>query len=228
MIACRIWWIPLLFVTLATVVPTNACRATKTAESETMTILRQFAKDWPDDRTTYRIEGDTSWIAYAMTLRRLVSMGDEAVPGLIAGSEDSSTQVRALCARVLGLLGAKPAVPRLIELLSDDSALVALLAADALGQIQDPAGLEALRVARVQHENGDVLLHINKSLDRAVQLEDGVRKQILQINAKTVNSAKVGQLAPEFTLQDATGKVWRLADFRGQKTVVLVFIYGDG
>lgn len=228
MLALRLCWIPFLSVTLSLILPTNTCRAAETAEDETVAILEQFAKDWPDDRIPYRTEGDSSWTAYAQALSRLVAIGDEAVPGLIAGSTSPNTQVRAFCARVLGLLGSNTAAPRLIELLNDDSALVALLAADSLGQLQDPVGLKALRDARSQLENGDVLLHISKALERGVPLENNVRDQVLQLNPETINSAEVGQLAPEFTLQDANGKAWRLADFRGKKSVVLVFIYGDG
>ena len=36
----------------------------------------------------------------------------------------------------------------------------------------------------------------------------------------------VGQPAPDFTLPDATGRPVRLADYRGQKPVVLVFYRG--
>lgn len=216
-------WISLLSVTIAaSLLASNSCADQASA------LLEQFAKDWPDDRTAYRTEGDTSWIAYATALSKLVAMGDEALPGLIAGSESPSVQVRALCARVFGFLGNKSATPTLIKLLDDKSALVVVLAVDSLGQLQDPAGLEALRVTRQKHTNGDVLLHIKKALDRGVPLEDGVREQVIQMNSETINSAKVGQLAPEFSLQDSDGKEWRLADFRGKKPVVLVFIYGDG
>jgi cytochrome oxidase Cu insertion factor (SCO1/SenC/PrrC family) len=37
---------------------------------------------------------------------------------------------------------------------------------------------------------------------------------------------KVGQAAPDFTLQDTDGKAINLSDFRGKKTVVLVFYRG--
>ena len=37
---------------------------------------------------------------------------------------------------------------------------------------------------------------------------------------------KVGQPAPDFTLEDLDGKSITLSDFRGKKTVVLVFYRG--
>ena len=37
---------------------------------------------------------------------------------------------------------------------------------------------------------------------------------------------KVGQPAPDFTLEDMDGKTITLSDFRGKKTVVLVFYRG--
>ena len=37
---------------------------------------------------------------------------------------------------------------------------------------------------------------------------------------------KVGQSAPDFTLEDVEGKSITLSDFRGKKTVVLVFYRG--
>ena len=41
-----------------------------------------------------------------------------------------------------------------------------------------------------------------------------------------LNRIKVGQPAPDFSLQNSDGNVITLADFRGKKTVVLVFYRG--
>lgn len=41
-----------------------------------------------------------------------------------------------------------------------------------------------------------------------------------------LNRIKVGQSAPDFTLEAADGKAINLSDFRGKKTVVLVFYRG--
>jgi cytochrome oxidase Cu insertion factor (SCO1/SenC/PrrC family) len=41
-----------------------------------------------------------------------------------------------------------------------------------------------------------------------------------------LNRIKVGQPAPDFSLEDTGGKVITLSDFRGKKSVVLVFYRG--
>lgn len=197
-------------------------------EGSTEAILAEFSRAWPEGRTSHRTEGDGSWTSYAVALRRLVALGDKAVPALIAGCGDGNYQVRAFSARTLGLLGAKSAAPALVKLLDDPRPPVALLAADALGQLQDAAGLKALEAARTRLKNGDVLLHVSKALERKVPLEADVREQVLKIDPKLINSAEVGRAAPDFTLKDAAGTPWSLSTFKGKKAVVLVFIYGDG
>ena len=47
-----------------------------------------------------------------------------------------------------------------------------------------------------------------------------------KLPATDLERVKVGQTAPEFTLEDRTGKRISLSDFRGKKTVVLVFYRG--
>ena len=45
-------------------------------------------------------------------------------------------------------------------------------------------------------------------------------------SATDINRVKVGQFAPDFTLEDSDGKAITLANFRGKKTVVVVFYRG--
>ena len=41
-----------------------------------------------------------------------------------------------------------------------------------------------------------------------------------------LNRVKIGEVAPDFTLETAEGKTLTLSDFRGKKSVVLVFYRG--
>ena len=191
-------------------------------------ILAEFEKAWPDDRTPWRTVDDDSWKAYALNMRRLIALGDRAVPSLLDGMDSDSFQVRAFCARVLGFLKADNAVPKLVALLDDKCPEVALPAADALGQIRTPDAIKALEAAKARHTKGDVLLHIVRALDRPAALEEDVREQILRISSDNVNTAKEGAPAPDFALKDSAGKEWSLSSFKDKQVVVLVFNYGDG
>ncbi len=44
--------------------------------------------------------------------------------------------------------------------------------------------------------------------------------------AADLNRVKAGEAAPDFTLEDQDGKPVTLSEYRGQKTVVLVFFRG--
>lgn len=46
------------------------------------------------------------------------------------------------------------------------------------------------------------------------------------LEATDLKRIKLGQPAPDFTLEDMDGKAITLSDFRGKKTVVLVFYRG--
>jgi peroxiredoxin len=46
-------------------------------------------------------------------------------------------------------------------------------------------------------------------------------------DASGINTAQVGQLAPDFELPQITGESTRLAHYRGKQPVVIVFVYGD-
>ncbi len=197
--------------------------------AEPAELIARFSKAWPPGRTPYRTADDQdSWKAYGVALRELVAAGDAAVPALTKATQDENSNVRALAARALGYLNAANSVPALINLLEDQMPAVAVAAADALGQIQSERGLAALRAAQKKQRNGDVLLHIAKSLARKTPLEPDARRQLLQLDEEQMATAVVGKPAPDFELPDAHGKPWRLSDQRGASAVVLVFIYGDG
>ena len=51
-------------------------------------------------------------------------------------------------------------------------------------------------------------------------------KDETDLSSTDLQRIKVGQPAPDFTLEDLDGKSITLSDFRGKKTVVLVFYRG--
>ena len=191
--------------------------------------LAAFSKAWPAKRTDYHTARDESWKVYAKTLRDLVAIGPKAEPGLRKGLKDANQQVRALCARALGYLNAREAVPDLIKALEEDAwPTVRLLAADSLGMIRAPAGLAALKAAQKREKKGDVLLHVDIALRRPTGLDKAAVKELLSIKDSDLGAAKVGKAAPDFELEDSDGKRYKLSSFKGKQNVVLVYLYGDG
>ena len=53
-----------------------------------------------------------------------------------------------------------------------------------------------------------------------------MRKALAEYDLRNMDSPRIGQTAPDFTLTDHSGKTYRLSQFRG-KTVVLRFILFD-
>jgi hypothetical protein len=54
-----------------------------------------------------------------------------------------------------------------------------------------------------------------------------LRKLLADYDLRQLDSARLGEMAPDFTLADFGGKTYRLSQFRGKKTVVLRFILFD-
>ena len=67
-----------------------------------------------------------------------------------------------------------------------------------------------------------LLLAFNQA---AVSAQTGPKDEIKQ-PATDLDRVRVGQPAPDFTLEDSDGKNISLADYRGKKNVVLVFYRG--
>ena len=67
-----------------------------------------------------------------------------------------------------------------------------------------------------------LLLAFNQA---AVSSQTGPKDEVKQ-SATDLDRVKVGQPAPDFTLEDSDGKNVSLADYRGKKNVVLVFYRG--
>jgi hypothetical protein len=53
------------------------------------------------------------------------------------------------------------------------------------------------------------------------------RKALTEYDLAEMDSARVGKLAPDFALKDATGKTYRLSQFRDKKIVVVAFVLAD-
>jgi hypothetical protein len=143
--------------------------------------------------------------------------------------KSESTPTRILAAQTLGYLAPHvPVQPLLQAARTDADAAARLYAVDSLGMqgvTSDAVDWQQL----LQNEaNRDVRKHIRYAMERQGQpLKPAVARRLIEWNADSIDTAILGQPAPDFELVSATGETVKLSQFRGKKAVVLVFIYGD-
>ena len=56
---------------------------------------------------------------------------------------------------------------------------------------------------------------------------EGLRTALADYDLRKLESARIGETAPDFALANFAGKTYRLSQFRGRKSVVLRFILYD-
>jgi len=187
--------------------------------------------DWshPANRGYMRAPDNDGWQARMLAMRKLVSEGKEAVPSLLDALKNGDPSLRIFAAQTLSFLA--PHVPKenLLEALkSDGNASVRLYAADALGMRGGTELSEELKAIQSKDSNRDVKKHLGYALERkGAGLDASVARSLIDWDASTMDTARVGQPAPDFELNALTGERIRLSQFRGKRAVVLVFIYGD-
>lgn len=198
--------------------------------------LTCFVARWDDEawvsgrrRAYMRPLDDKGWQARMLAMQGLAANGQDAVGPLLRALKSEDTPTRLLAAQTLGYLA--PNVPRepLIEALENDTdAAVRLYAVDSLG-MQGGADLkELLTPCRESEKNRDTKKHIAYALEREREAVDRrIIDTLIKWDSRQINSAAIGQPAPDFELTTVSGVKYRLSDFRGKQPVVLVFIYGD-
>ena len=192
-------------------------------------FVERFRLGWTATKEHMRPADDAGWKVRMETLGGLVRLGDAAVPTLIRALDDPEPDVRVLAAQALSYLADGRAADRLRRTLAEDGdAAARLYAADALGAIGGLRPSPLLEKVEAEDSNRDVRAHVRFALERdGKPLDDEVRSSLRTLDPRKLDAARVGERAPDFTLDDALGKAYRLADFRGKQAVVLVFIYGD-
>ncbi len=196
--------------------------------AEPADIIRTFEKAWVVPKGYMRPLDDTGWKARMTAFQKLAAMGEKAIPALTDALANGEPETRVFAVQALGLMADPTAKPALDTALKDKTAAVRLYALDALSMFGKLAPTEELKAMKEKDANRDVKAHVGFALDRDDKPDPvALRKLLAGFDLAKMNTAVVGKAAPEFELTDASGKSYKLADFKGKKAVVLVFVYGD-
>lgn len=174
---------------------------------------------------------DRAWRIRLLAIRDLVRLGNVAVPELIKSSSDENSHVRNIAAFVLGLNPAAASDEALLEMLRQDTdPVVRSQAAISLAQLKSEVALPVLRDLAKNDVSRDVRHQCDLAVYRITKYE-GPEADLAaaygSLDESQFDQVRVGEPALDFELTDTDGKPWRLSDFRGEKDVVLIWIFAD-
>lgn len=186
-------------------------------------------KDNPQRVGYMRSWDDTAWESRMKALRVLAESGQSAVPALRSVLKDGSAPERMLAAQALGFIPCAEAHEDLAQAAEHDSdAAVRLYAIDSLSIRTGQEHRALFRRLEESEKNRDVKRHLAYALERKdLSIGDSTAKSLIRWTTEQLDKAHLGQSAPEFELDSISGERIRLSSYRGKKSVVLVFVYGD-
>jgi HEAT repeat protein len=172
--------------------------------------------------------GKGDWKARLEALVGLAQIGPAAAPVLLEALKDSKPETREFAAQALVLFADSTAEPALKQALADPKPGVRLYAIQALSMLGPlPRTKENEQILTKDPSVYGVRPMMAAALERADRPNlAAMRKALAEYDLRNLDSARLGQIAPDFTLTDYQGKSYRLSQFRG-KTVVLRFILFD-
>lgn len=235
--AARVLFLATLTIT-SLISSQSVLRADDATPADVKKALTEFTSAW-DDKLWEPAEGrlslymrpmqDAGWKKRMQTLQSVVRQGSAASTELRTLLRNGSTVERLFAAQALGYCGQAEAQADLAHAVEHDAeAAVRLHAADSLGMLGGQAHAELLQRLEKSEKNNDVRRHIRYALERNGQaIDSAVVKQLKDWPTSQLDTAALGKLAPDFELPSLSGEKVRLSDFRGKKSVVLVFVYGD-
>lgn len=174
-------------------------------------------------------KGDPGWKVRMEGLVRLAKAGPGVTPALAEGLKSDFTLTREFAAQALVLfpdVKAKPALEKAVEDPQPGVRIFAIQALSMFGPLPRTERHEKILASDPNHWG------VRPMMASALVRDDkpdaaALRKALAGYDLRTLDSARVGEMAPDFTLTDFTGKTYRLSQFRGKKAVVLRFILFD-
>src|SRR5262245_27756548 len=183
--------------------------------------------------TLARLEKGDSWKERMRALVSLAKAGPDAVGPLAETLQKGSPGNRTFAAWIRGIPtdpAARPALEKALDAPEQAVRSQAILALRMLG----PLKLNDRQRQGLQKSNFHVRAHLEFALAREDDPDPAaIRKALQEYDPGRIDTARVGQLAPEFSLADLSGKINRLGEVReanaagGPRPVVLVFFMID-
>ncbi|NOY00818.1 MAG: redoxin domain-containing protein [Verrucomicrobia bacterium] len=174
---------------------------------------------------------DPDWKIRTLAMRDFVRSGEAGIDQLINALSHKSPHVRYLAAAALGVQASESAIPGLQKLLTADPKItVRSQAAISLGLIGSAKALPALEKALTADKSRDVIHQCELSIH---QIKSGQKatpelaSAYASLDESKFEIVQVGKAAPDFTLSDTENKSWKLSDYQGKKTVLLIWVFAD-
>lgn len=150
---------------------------------------------------------------------------------IMIGLSHQSIDVRQVSAMALGILKADQAVAKLeIVACEDENAMVRSQAVIALGQIESKASLELLHKQLENDPSRDVRHQCELAIDQITKQMGTTEKQLkafLSLDESTFESVQIGNVTPDFNMDDTEDKNWQISKFQNKKWVVLIWVFAD-
>jgi hypothetical protein len=203
--------------------PSKAADAVAAAQKEARDALARFDQEWkPGNRPG-------TWKVRMECLQALVKAGDAAVPVLVEAMKPGSNHHhRGFAAQALGFIADPSTRPALVEAIKEKDEFVRIHALMALARFgRQPATPEFRHLASEKELHDGVRFLMSYVLTRDDKPDPKpIRQALIDYDLTRMGSAREGKAAPDFALADTQGKIWRLNDLRGKKSVILVFLMG--
>jgi HEAT repeats len=169
-------------------------------------------------------KGDPGWKVRMEALVSLVRAGPDAFPVVVEALHKGSPSTRAFAAQALVFIADPGARPALEKAVSDEDKLVRIYAINALSMFGRLEPSERYRQAREQ-DNWAVRRHMAFALERDDTPDPAaLRKTLARYDLAKMDSARLGEVAPDFSLTDVLGRTEQLGRYRDKKAVVLLFL----
>jgi hypothetical protein len=192
-------------------------------------LLEAVRRDWVPEAGAFPIP-EAGWQARMAALCGFAREGTRSVSTLVSALDDADPRIRSVAAQALGIIG-DPSVAGTLDamLFGDPNGECRVYAAYARsmvgGMTAGPMHQWCLTMDRLFAFRA----HLNFALDRGPDpLAVSVRAAYASYDLSRMNTARVGELAPDFELPSITKRgAFRLSDWRGKSDVLLIFIYGS-